>query len=347
MTLARPDAPPGRTRPRGAKILLALGVLLLVVGVVVGRSGVERVERTVTDLRNSGDDVRNGLLLELTVPGDEEVDLEPGRYDVFALYTLGSTGFRPPTSTTSSPVVTDGSGTTPADDDEDFDEPEVTVTGPDGQALVLREPSIEAIFTGASGQLYAVHSFRVDVAGTHSVSATGGEADKVGVGPTLDDGRIGQLVTDGALTLVGFLGAGLGFVLAAAGGIWFLVGGKPPRPPAAWGPATAGPMPAPGWGGPAHRPAQTAWGGPAPGWAPPTPAPPGAATRPPPPVPMQPTAPTPGGPSGPVGPRPPTTTERPWGVAPPEHEGPPAWRPPQWTPPTWSPPGPDGDDQRA
>lgn len=345
MTLARPDGPPARTRPRGAKILLILGLLLLVVGIVVGRSGVGRVERTVTDIRNNGDDVRNGLLLELSVPGDGEVDLEPGRYDVFALYSLGSTGFRPRTTTTSGPVVTDGTGTTPdeLDDPDEFEEPDVTITDPDGRPVFLDEPSIESMFSGAAGELYALHSFRIDVAGTYRVAATGGEADKVGVGPTLDDGTIGRLVASGALTLVGFLGAGIGFILAAAGGIWFLVGGKPPPTAGPWGSAP-GVTVAPGWGGPSYGPAPGAWGapgppparpGPAAGWAPPPP-PPGASTRPPPPpVPTDPPA---GGPSGPLGPRPSTPTETPWGAAPPERDGPAPWAPPTWTPPTWTPP---------
>ncbi len=342
MTLTDPSAPAKRSRPRGAKVLMILGGVLLVVGVVGAQWGIDRVQDTADEISNSGDEVRNGLLIQLPVPGDAEVDLEVGRYDIFALAATG-TGFSRTTTTTTSPVVTDATATTDPDPAE-VDEPVVTVTGPDGRPVTTRDPGIESLFSGAAGELYAIESFTATDAGTYRISATGTGAEKVGVGPTVDTGNVGRIVSGGLFTLLAFLGGGLGAILGLAGLIWFLVAGDgspkpgpaglfPPGPP-------AGPYGGPaGWSPPPPGPGQGGWAPPGqwapPGGSPPQPGPPGwspAPARPPDPEarrgtgPEAPAGPVAGGsappPSGPTGPAPPSPRPAPWGDAPPEADGP-------------------------
>ncbi|QXC62774.1 hypothetical protein KSP35_08325 [Aquihabitans sp. G128] len=360
MTLADPasrrDKP---TKPRGAKVLMILGAVLFVVGLVTGQQGTHRVTGAARDISNSGDEIRNSLLAEVPVPGEADVELDRGRYDVFAISPEG-TGFQR-TTTSTDPATIPTDRTDPDDPYPGYDEPTVEVTGPDGTAVLLRNPGIESMFSAANGELYPIRSFTVRQAGTYHLTASGSGAAQVGVGPTVDNGNFGRLVKSGILTALGYLGAGLGFVLAVAGVIWFAVAGdrRPlaapgawPPPPGGWGPPRApGPWgaPPPGpWGGPPPTwgaPPAGPWG--APGWAPPgtgapgwptPPVPPPGAPPPPPPPPAGP----PGGPASPAGAAgspdaptfvPPPTA--PWGDAPPTMPQAPTWPPtPDDRPPT-------------
>ncbi|HEX2578414.1 MAG TPA: hypothetical protein VHK88_18860, partial [Aquihabitans sp.] len=310
---AAPPAP--RRKPTGSKVLMILGLVLIVTGVLAATAGANRVGDAAEELNTSGDEVRNGLLLELGVPGSGEVDLEPGRYDVFALGGEGSL----PRRTQPDPVTTDD--TTPGTTrDTGIDEPVVVVTDPQGATVQLYEPSVESLLTGAFGELYAIESFTVEVAGSYRIDVTGSgtDATSVGVGPKVDTDELGNLVGGGALSLVGVLGGGLGFLLAVGGLIWFLVADTTPRP----GPGGLYTPPPPGGGW--APPAPTAWTPPGSAPPPPPPPPPGPATWSPPPPPPAPSTWSPAPPPPPVVSPPPAA---PWGSAPPTSGDAPRWSP--------------------
>ncbi len=239
---------PTRTRPRGAKILAITGAVLLVLGFVGTVAGVGRVRVHVQAIRDTGPNLRNAVIADLNVPGSRRVELEPGRYDVFAISTYGEGFRRPSTTTTTRPGQVDQP--TGPFSDVGLEEPQVTLTDPDGNRLVRREPGVGSIFAGVSGEMYAVASYRVVEPGTYRLSAAGGNAAEVGIAPSVTDGDVTRLVGSGLLTLLAALGIGLGFLLALIGGVWLLVAGGSATPPPSQ----------PGWAAP-----QTGWGAPPPG----------------------------------------------------------------------------------
>lgn len=279
MALPLDPQAPKRSRPRGAKILAILGAVLLVLGFVGTTAGIGRVRVHVKAIRDTGPNLRNTVIADLNVPGSRRVELEPGSYDVFAISTYGEGFRRSSTTTTTRPGRVDEP--TGPFSNVGLDEPEITLTDPAGKVLVAREPGVGSIFAGVSGEMYAVATYRVVEGGTYRLSAAGGNAAEVGIAPSVTDREVTRLVGSGLLTLVAALGMGLGFLLGLIGGIWLLVAGSSPAPPApqpGWGPAAppTGIWPAPGppTGPPARWPA-------APPTSPPGPAP--WADRPPPP----------------------------------------------------------------
>ncbi|MEZ5177991.1 MAG: hypothetical protein R2746_06815 [Acidimicrobiales bacterium] len=135
-----------------------------------------------------------------------------------------------------------------------------------------REPGIGSIFGGATGEMYAVVSYRVLEPGTYRLSASGGNAAEVGIAPSLSDREVGRLIGSGILTLLAALGLGLGLLFGLIGVIWLLIGGSGPPPPAY--------APQPGWGAyppPGPPPPEGIW--PWPGRPLPRPTPEGPAHR--------------------------------------------------------------------
>lgn len=239
MALPANPLAPKRTRPRGAKILVIAGAVLLVLGFVGTKVGIDRVRVHVKTIRDTGPNLRNSVLADVKVPGNRRVELEPGSYDVFAISAYG-TGFRRPTSTTTQPGQADDPGPTGPFSEVGLQEPEVTLTGPDGTVLLPGEPAVGSIFAGVSGEMYAIASYRVVEPGTYRLSAAGGNAAEVGIAPSVNDGAVGRVAASGLVALVSALAAGLGFVLCLIGLIWFLASGGAPPPPTY--------PPAPGWG---------------------------------------------------------------------------------------------------
>lgn len=286
---------------------MILGVVMAVGGVASAQAGVHRVRQAGDEIRERGDDIRNGLLLEVNNPGSDTVDLDPGRYDVFAFSPAD--GSAPRRSTTTGPLTTDQTGTGTGTPDRST-EPDVIITGPDGREITTSGPSITTMFSAASGDLYATGSFRIQSAGTYRVETSGGEATKVGVGPALDSGSLGKFVTGGIQALISYVVMAIGIVLALAGFIWFLVSSQsgPRRGPGGiyapvggaelglWPPASGAPWPptspGPPRGGPSWPPTATGqppisqWQ-PGESWLPQDPAP-GGEHRPPPPAPPPP-----------------------------------------------------------
>lgn len=296
-------------RPRGAKILLIVGLILLVIGIVAAKSGIDSFRQGVTRIRNKGPEVRNSVLATVKVPGSGKVDLEPGRYDVFALSDYG--GFRGPrTSTTSSTSTSTTSTTTVAPPVTDrgtgsgggtgatsgrpvgIDEPTVRLIDPDGRELVAEQPGIGSVFGAATGEMYAVSTYQVVESGTYRLEAKGGNAARVGIAPAISDDEATHLVVVGLGVGMGFLSGGLGVLFLIIGGVWWAVGSRKRPPPIwtgpmgpggpGWGPGP-GPGAGPGWGAgstagwpgmvpPGSFPPD-AWVPPAqPGWATPPPA---------------------------------------------------------------------------
>lgn len=232
---------PKRTRPRGAKVLFIVGVVLVVLGFVGTTAGIGRVREHVSAIRDTGPNLRNSVIADLNVPGSRRVELEPDDYDVFAISTYGE-GFRRSSTTTTTTGPGRADEPTGPFSNVGLDEPTITLTDPDGKVLVPREPGVGSIFAGVSGEMYAVASYRVVEPGTYRLSASGGNAAEVGIAPSVSDREVTRLVGSGLLTLLAALGIGLGFLLGLIGGVWLLVaGGSPAAPPAG---------PQPGWGAP-------------------------------------------------------------------------------------------------
>jgi hypothetical protein len=231
-----------------------VGAVLVVLGFVGTTAGIGRVRGNVSDIRDTGPNLRNAVIADLNVPGSRQVELEPGRYDVFAISTYGE-GFRRSTSTTTTSGPTSADEPTGPFSNVGLDAPEITLTDPDGRELVGREPGVGSIFGGVSGEMYAVTSYRVVEPGTYRLSAAGGNAAEVGIAPSISDGDVARLVGSGLLTLLAALGIGLGFLLGLIGVVWLLVSGGSPGPP---------PGPQPGWGAP--PPPGGIWPRPDPPW---------------------------------------------------------------------------------
>lgn len=248
-----PSAGPGRAR--GSKVLMILGAVVLVVGVIAISVGFAILGNSTSALAERADRIRDQLLVEVEVPGQSEVRLQPGRYYV---YSIDPFAVRQDTSAT---ALSDG----PDPSDASALDPTVTVTGPDGAPVLMGGAGAGALVDSIGGELLAIDGFRVPAAGTYTVEASGAGADRVGVGRATDvGGTVKRAVGGGLLSLLGFALAGIGAVLALAGLIWFLVSGSSSGPPR---PTNWGPPPGP-WGPP------QAW--PPSAWAPP-PGPPAAA----------------------------------------------------------------------
>ena len=290
MTLAEPNLDPApRRRPRGAKVLMILGAVLLVTAFVGGQMGIHQAQQAGNAMRTDANDVRAGFLMEVQIPGSDRVDLERGEYTVYAVRSYDNT-FRTTVPTLpTGPAVTDGSSTTaPAGSSDDGRKVTVTITGPNGEQVQTDPPGLEATLSGLSGDFIGLAEFTVTKPGSYIVEGTGTGANRMAVGPTLKGGNIGRLMSGGLFAALAFLLGGVGFILGAAGLTWFLVAGdgnSKAGPGGLYAPAVTGIGP-PVWSQPSAPPLYP----PGPGYPPPP--------RPPPPPPPPPPVGSPGaGPS--------------------------------------------------
>lgn len=208
-----------------------------------------------------------------SVPGERTVRLEEGEWVLYHEYRGATTGFAP--------------------------DPEVVVTGPDGEEVPVRPITFEETYEFGGREGRAFGRFDAEVAGSYTIEASGepgGRGERVAVGRFID--------FSSALGIVGAIIVGtLAFLVALTVLIitlvrrsrWKKLSG-PPRatPPPYGGPLSAGaygapvaPPPAPGAG----TPPGSGWSPPA---SPPVPPPPGSGSSPPgsPPVPPPPASPT-------------------------------------------------------
>lgn len=258
MTLAQPDmASNKRRRPRGSKILMILGGTLLVIAFVGGQAGLRQAQRAGDRIRSDADDVRAGFLIEVPIPGEDQVDLEQGNYTVYAVRSYDNT-FR----TTIPTAPGGGSTTVPGSSPGNEIDVNVTVTDPSGRSVATRAPGLDAVLSGLSGDFIGFAEFTVTEPGSYTVEGSGTDANQIAVGPTLKGGNIGRLISGGLFAALGFLLGGVGFILGLAGLIWFLVAGDgEPKsgpgglyaPPGVYAPTTAG-NGLPGWAPPVAPP---------------------------------------------------------------------------------------------
>lgn len=270
MTLAESNLDPApRRRPRGAKVLMILGAVLLVTAFVGGRMGIHQAQAAGNAIRADANDVRAGFLMEVQIPGSDRVDLERGKYTVYAVRSYDNT-FR--TTVPTGPAVTDGSSTTaPAGSSDDGPKVTVTITGPNGEQVQTDPPGLEATLSGLSGDFIGLAEFAVTKPGSYVVEGTGTGANRMAVGPTLKGGNIGRLISGGLFAALAFLLGGVGFILGAAGLTWFLVAeDRNPKagPGGLYAPAVPGIGP-PGWSQPSAPPLYP----PGPSYPPPPPPP--------------------------------------------------------------------------
>lgn len=253
-----PAAGATRERSAGAKALLAVGVVMAVLGGAMALIGFGLMADGADSIIERADQVRDGLEIEVDVPGRGTVDLDEETYTIYVLdpYQVSTTGPDAETPTT----LSDGGRRNDSD-------PIVRVLDPDGREVPQRAPGINSVTD--SGSVVSVGRFSAAEAGTYTVEVTGGDADRIGIGPASDGARLlARTLGGGVLGLIGLGVGGLGALLAIGGLVWLLTSGGPPRPL---------PMPtpvSPGWG-----PPPTVAQHPGPDHRPPPPVPPGGTNR--------------------------------------------------------------------
>lgn len=203
-----------RTR-RGPKVLIIIGGALTAIGAIAFVVGFVVIGATLFETVDEGLDPTSKLDLTVDLPGEGTVRLEPDRYQVVAVG---------PTLTTVSGRMSDAGG-----QDVDrlpFADPDVTVTGPDGQELALEPPDIERLSHAPGLDTVGLSEFTVTTAGDYTITVTGepGPVTQVGIGEAKSLWEEAQGWVAGML--ITFAGAGLGsigFMLLLAGIIWWLI----------------------------------------------------------------------------------------------------------------------------
>lgn len=198
-----PPATPSRS-PTGT--LVAVGLLVLLAGAVLFLMGMEARRDALPAAVDEAQDLRNRLEGHTAVPGTAEVELGERRYHVLVLG-------RPLVKTKAEgrPRAGQPSRT----ERRPFTEPEVTVTGPDGQVIALQPPPDEGgLYDAPEIDGVVVAAFDAPERGTYVLAAEGGSAEvtDVGIGRTfLPIGRVEtptNWMWSGGLGL-GTIGAGL------------------------------------------------------------------------------------------------------------------------------------------
>lgn len=215
-------------------------VVLAVVGFFMLGSGVVNQVGNILDFRDN-------LAGEAEVPGTTEMVLEADtQYNVLAIgddlvYSSGSDDF-------SDTVIAD------------FDEPDVTITDPDGNEVELGTP-IQTTFDMPETDAVAISDFHSGDAGTYTmvVEGSGGAVDAVGVGDALTFDDLKDFTGSAVALVVAGFAAMIGLPMLIGGIIWAVSsksrtgGPRGPSGPGRYQPPTWGPpggYPAPGGYGP-------------------------------------------------------------------------------------------------
>jgi hypothetical protein len=182
------------------------------------------------DAFDEGLDPASKLDLTVDVPGEGSVVLEPDRYQLVALG---------PTLTGVTGRSSDAGGMTvhrlP------FPDPAATVTGPDGEEVVLEPPSIDRLSHTPGLDSVGLWEFTVREAGEYTLVVGGesGAVTEVGIGEadSLWDSAKGWVAAAVIITIGGVL-ASFGVMLLVGGFIWWAVARSttrtvlpPPAPP--------------------------------------------------------------------------------------------------------------------
>jgi hypothetical protein len=170
---------------------------------------------------------------------------------------------------------------------DERDDPEVEVTDPSGDDVVLRSYDSEVTYDVSGHEGIGVYTFRAEEAGRYEVDASmpfaSGSDDLIAVGPGVGEDLAVSIVAGIALIGVGIVG---GIVIAVVVGVMRSRSRRAQVPaPVAFGP------PGP-WGAPTWPPGPASGPGPGTTWSyPPPPPPPPPSAAPPPDVPRQDTPP--------------------------------------------------------
>lgn len=225
---APPVAPAARRSRRGPVALIVLGSLLLVSGVSAFVLGSVLFGSRVADSASGLLDLRAKVLVEVSVPGQAEVSLDGGDYQVVAF------GRR---------LVHRAPGGEGGDrlDELPFVQPTVTVRDPGGSELEVEEPGATSLSRNATGGAVVIGQVTVTDAGRHrvDVEAGGPAVTSVGIRPAPDlEATVDDAIGSGLIVLGGLVAGGLGLLLLVGGIVWFGVRSTTRRPELATPPPT-------------------------------------------------------------------------------------------------------------
>ena len=230
-----PSAPaPAPHRRRGPVVLMVLGGLLLVGGAVAFVFGSVMFGSKVADSASGLFNLRADVLVEVSVPGKDEVELDADEYQLVA---YGSRLVHRVPSHPGGDGVGDRLEAIP------FDEPDVTVFGPEG-LVDIKKASSTSLSRNLEGGAVVIGELTVSDPGSYRVSAQpGGPAvTSVGIRPAPNLGEtVGNAIGSGLIVIGGMVAGGLGLLVLVGGIVWLGVGGRtrPPEPlppPPGYGP---------------------------------------------------------------------------------------------------------------
>ena len=201
-------------RRRGPVLLMVIGALLLVAGASGFVIGSVLFGNRVADSASGFLDLRAKRVLELPVPGRDEVHLETGRYQVVAY----------------GPRLVHRARAAGDDDGLDavpFVDPAVTVTGPDGTRLPIEKANSTILSRSPVEGAVVIGKVSVTEPGAYRVIAQqGGPAvTSVGIRPSPDFGKtVGDAIGSGLIVVGGMVAGGLGLLVMVGGIVWLGTG---------------------------------------------------------------------------------------------------------------------------
>ena len=213
---------------------MVLGGLLLVSGAVAFVIGSVLLGNRVADSASGFLDLRADVLVEVPVPGQDEVELDEDKYQLVAygerlVHRVPSHG--------------GGDGIGDRLEAIPFAEPDVTVTGPDG-SVAIEKASSTSLSRNVEGGAVVIGELTVSDPGSYRVGAEpGGPAvTSIGIRPAPDLGEsVGDAIGSGLIVIGGIVSGGLGLLVLVGGIVWLGVSGRsqppgPLPPPPGYGP---------------------------------------------------------------------------------------------------------------
>ncbi len=164
--------PPVFRPSKGPKVTLVLGVIAVVVGLMAVPIGFGLFSGGAAPATNDASEFRDDLDAEVAVPSTNEVYLEAKGYDVVAIGT-GLTN----------PGTPKPGGGTYLDTRAEFSRPAITITGPDGNGVMIELQHNVLTYTGNGYDMVSLNWFEIDTAGTYVIDVRGqGPVTTVGIG---------------------------------------------------------------------------------------------------------------------------------------------------------------------
>jgi hypothetical protein len=198
----------------GPKALVGIGPFFMLVGAALGIYAVVTGGSSVVENVSDFFQFRDDLVAEVVPPGSDEVELAEGDHTIFAIGDAL--------------VVTGIDDTSEA---VSFTEPELTLTGPDGEVVDLDRDSFSSSYVVdvPDGRAVGMATLTIDEPGTYLFDVGEGDARIETVG--LAEGTFASDAKDalfdlGPAAIWGALGAasfGFGVLLLLVGAIWWVV----------------------------------------------------------------------------------------------------------------------------